>query len=307
MGAQFSSGPVVTDLAPLAGWSVDKVEGCFNSFRKGAANPFFVTRADYRRVFNVTKNLDKQFKHLDPARRGRVSAFLLFGALALMSESRPEAKLRFMLSMVDLDYSRFLNRCEVMMVMRSATLGLARAKAKEPPSVKRLESYVWKAMSGAVLNAEGEIAIADMVQFCTQEQEILFYLISLASTRGADVAKLWRMQKDLLLKLSVAESRLEVLGVDLSALKSDRAHQRLDVVPPPKPKTSRALERERVEAEAKAADELAASLEGEHARRHARAKARLAAQKGKKRPRMRVLPKMMSAAARRAMTAEQLS
>ena len=48
MGAQFSSGPVVTDLAPLAGWSIDKVEGAFNSFRKGAENPFFVARADYR-------------------------------------------------------------------------------------------------------------------------------------------------------------------------------------------------------------------------------------------------------------------
>ena len=66
-----------------------------------------------------------------------MSAFLLFGAIALMADSRPEAKLRFMLSMIDLDYSRFLNRCEVVMVMRSASLGLARAKGKEPPAVDR--------------------------------------------------------------------------------------------------------------------------------------------------------------------------
>jgi hypothetical protein len=308
MGAKFSSGPVVTDLVPLSAWSIDKVEGCFNSFRKDADNPFFVTRADYRRVFDVTKNLDKQFKHLDPARRGRVSAFLLFGAIALMADSRPEAKLRFMLSMIDLDYSRFLNRCEVVMVMRSASLGLARAKGKEPPSVKRLEGLVWKAMSaeGVSLNADGEVAIADVVAFCCEETEVLFYLISLASTRGADVAKLWRQQKELLLRLSEAEARLEVLGVDLGALKGDRVHQRLDVAAPAKPKTERQLERDRVEASAKAADAEAAGLEAEHARRHARAKARLAAQKGKKRPRMRVLPKMMSAAARRAMSAEQL-
>ena len=207
MGAKFSQGPVVPELKHLAGWSITKVEGKYTSFRRDADNPFFVTRPDYRRVFDVPKNVDKQFKYFDPERKSRVSAFLVFGAVALLAQARPEQKLMFILSMVDLDFKRFLNRCEVCMAMRCASLGLARAKQIDPPSVRRIEAMAHAAFTdeNTRLNEHGEISAADMSRYCTHEPEMLFYLIDLASTRGADVAQLWRRQKELLLQLRGAE------------------------------------------------------------------------------------------------------
>jgi hypothetical protein len=228
MGAEFSAGPLPRELAEFKEMTLNQVEGRYNKFRNIGESQFFITKNEFKEVFQVDgRKGHKQFMCFDRKRRKRCAAQDVFGALALISDSEHESKVKFLASMMDLNFTRKLNQPELVMVMRSCSSGLSAMKKLQSPPLRRIEQLAHNCFKSpkAQVDKSGAVSIERIVQWTTKEPDVLFYLLDLSSAKGADVAAIWKSQRDVYKELSEIEIELELIEHQQFMALDDQAHK----------------------------------------------------------------------------------
>jgi hypothetical protein len=307
MGAEFSAGPLPRELAEFKTWGLNQVEGRYNKFRNIGESQWFITKAEYKEVMQVEGRLGhKQFMCFDRKHRQRCAAQDIFGALCLISDSEHESKVKFLCGMMDLSFTRKLSQPELVMVMRSCSNGLAGMKKLESPPLHRIERLAYNCFSSpkSQVDKSGNCSIERIVQWSTREPDVIFYLLDLSSAKGADVAALWKSQRDVYKELSEIEIELELIEHEQYLAMDDQAHKGEGKAAPKKD----VLIKKRMADQKKLEEEL----NEEERRRHSRIKARQeratkARRLQKPKPGgVKVARKPIGGAARRAMTTWEL-
>ena len=152
MGASYSAGPIAPALASFVGLPLEEVRRRRLAFMRliiaehggGTNAAFSMNRSQFTQIHGLKQAEDsyRLFKAFDPVGNGSFNSIDLFGAQALLSRDTLDARLRFILGLIDLNRDNRLNPSELSIVLRCVTRGVARLKKMEAPPLQSIQTLV---------------------------------------------------------------------------------------------------------------------------------------------------------------------
>ena len=182
MGQSYSAGPVAPRLQSFVGLPLEEVRCKRLAFIRmvladngtsgggsSSAAAFTMSRSQFSQLFGIKKPEDSYdlYSVFDPVGNGTFNSIDLFGGMvskskdgalflcrgrlsyspiymqqALLSRATLDARLRFIISLIDLNHDDRLNPSELTILVRCVTRGVARLKKLEAPSLRRLQTIV---------------------------------------------------------------------------------------------------------------------------------------------------------------------
>ena len=174
MGSQFSMGVYPELLLPFTSMDMEALRRTYTKFCRmvGAEyenDGFFMTRKQFQDLFvegdegeddqddavSAASYAFQVFSFFDPQQAGVAVATDIWGALALSSSAKEEAKLSFLFDLADANNDKYLNATELMMVIHSASRGFSRMKEIEAPDSERVEAIVESCFAHPEVREEG--------------------------------------------------------------------------------------------------------------------------------------------------------
>ena len=214
MGAQFSAGFVPRELRCHVERPLLRVKVLFDTFKRLCREDFdnnamFITQDQFQKVMGFdVETAHKHFGYFDSTRRGRASAVVVWGALALCCAEREEPKIAFCFNeLLDLDGDGALNEVELRLLIQSVATGVARIKQIRAPPIEVIDDIVQSAFeqarfSGDELVEKGLLDLYNFGMFLKAHDDMRKYLASLEREDSGDAEELYQQQAHLLLELA---------------------------------------------------------------------------------------------------------
>lgn len=221
MGAQFSAGFVPRELRCHVERPLLRVKVLFDTFKRLCREDFdnnamFITQDQFQKVMGFdVETAHKHFGYFDSTRRGRASAVVVWGALALCCAEREEPKIAFCFNeLLDLDGDGALNEVELRLLIQSVATGVARIKQIRAPPIEVIDDIVQSAFeqarfSGDELVEKGLLDLYNFGMFLKAHDDMRKYLASLEREDSGDAEELYQQQAHLLLELAQLDCRLD--------------------------------------------------------------------------------------------------